>query len=195
MSKITIDFNKVEELGLEKGEFLYLLALNTPINMEGLDRLATELFMINRSIDGRSIKLTPKGVDIINRVLIDSVEEKKPRIYKKRVGKLIDAMREYYPRGRKDGTNAYWRGNRPELIDRMTVFFRRHGDYPDEVVLAATKAYVDSFGDNTRLMKTLKYFISKKNVDGTFEYDLLTFIENLDDIDEGNSELKTTRLI
>lgn len=73
------------------------------------------------------------------------------------------------------------------------MFLKRFDDYPDEVIIKATENYVESFNMDTRLMKTLKYFISKKRDDGSTEYDLLTFIEN---IDSSNTDvLKTTTLI
>ena len=111
-----------------------------------------------------------------------------------RIDELAKELQNLYPKGKKPGTNNYWRGNFPEIRDRLINFFKKVGDYPNDVVIQATKNYIDSFQGDTRLMKTLKYFISKKRMDGNIEYDLLTFIENMDSKDEDGT-LKTTRLI
>lgn len=114
---------------------------------------------------------------------------------KKDIEEIARELQKMYPTGRKAGTNNYWRGNFPEIRDRLTVFFKKHGEYSKDVILEATQKYIDSFQGETGYMKTLKYFISKRRDDGAFEYDLLTFIENIDSADEDGGVLDTTRLI
>lgn len=190
--KITIDNKMIEKLKLSKGQFFYMLSLANEISNEELDELLNTKFLISQNISTGKYFLTHSGVKVLNEILIKS--QNTPKSEKDRIDKLAKELQNLYPKGKKPGTNNYWRGNFPEIRDRLINFFKKVGDYPNDVVIQATKNYIDSFQGDTRLMKTLKYFISKKRTDGNIEYDLLTFIENMDSKDEDGT-LKTTRLI
>ena len=58
----------------------------------------------------------------------------------------------------------------------MIKFFKLYGRFDKEVIINATKKYINSFGNDNTLMRTSKYFILK---DGNSE--LLTVIENLEE--------------
>lgn len=190
--KITIDNKMIEKLKLSKGQFFYMLSLANDISNEELDELLNTKFLISQNISTGKHFLTYSGVKVLNEILIKSQDT--PKLEKDRIEELARELQNLYPQGKKPGTNNYWRGNFPEIRDRLINFFKKVGDYPNDVVIQATKNYIDSFQGDTRLMKTLKYFISKKRMDGNIEYDLLTFIENMDSKDE-DGDLKTTRLI
>ena len=104
--------------------------------------------------------LTPHWDDEISSVVLES-DNSVPD--KDRIENLVNKMRELFPKGMKIGNSA-WRGNVRELKLRMQKFFKLYGDYSDEAILKATKAYVDSFNGNYIYMRILKYFILKSEI-------------------------------
>jgi hypothetical protein len=100
-----------------------------------------------------------------------------------------------FPKGKKEGTAQYWRGNKSEIYDRLINFIGNNPDITNEQIITATTKYVHSFGDNINLMRTLKYFIYK-NINNNTEKvsDLLSYIENEDE-NEINMILETTKII
>ena len=76
----------------------------------------------------------------------------------------------------------YWTDGISLIIKRLKIFFKKYGIYSNEIIIDATKRYVDSFNGDYRFMKLLKYFIfkEKKGEGGDVESssDLLNFIEN-----------------
>lgn len=196
---VTINSDIIKENGLTLNQFIFLLSINNRPSAEEITALHKDMELLNRSLDGSKIKISKKGADLIDKIIIESIQndpKKKATVTanKNRILALAREMQELYPKGRKPGTNNYWRGNISEITDRLTVFFKKFGDYTDEQIINATKKYIDSFNGDYQLMKTLKYFISKKNPDSSFQYDLLTFIENYDSKDTGG-DLKTSRLV
>lgn len=190
--EINIKTSVLEKNKITLAQFSYLLALQNGFNTTTLQELHTKKLLLDRGLDG-TYYLNRVGNDFINKVLVACIDT--PKQSKKDIEEIARAMQKMYPTGRKAGTNNYWRGNFPEIRDRLTVFFKKHGEYSKDVILEATQKYIDSFQGETGYMKTLKYFISKRKDDGAFEYDLLTFIENIDSADEDGGVLDTTRLI
>lgn len=194
--KITIDDKVLSKYKLTKEQFFFMLSLVYKVDDNAIDSLLKNKFYISQSYGAGCVPqhnyfLAHAGVDVVNKILLES--EHLGTNQKERLDNLAKSLQALYPEGKKAGTNNYWRGNVPEIRDRLQMFLKRFDDYPDEVIIKATENYVESFNIDTRLMKTLKYFISKKRDDGSTEYDLLTFIEN---IDSSNTDiLKTTTLI
>ena len=194
--KITIDDKVLSKYKLTKEQFFFMLSLVYKVDDNAIDSLLKKKFYISQSYGAGCVPqhnyfLAHSGVDVVNKILLES--EHLGTNQKERLDNLAKSLQALYPEGKKAGTNNYWRGNVPEIRDRLQMFLKRFDDYPDEVIIKATENYVESFNMDTRLMKTLKYFISKKRDDGSTEYDLLTFIEN---IDSSNTDvLKTTTLI
>lgn len=194
--KITIDDKVLSKYKLTKEQFFFMLSLVYKVDDNAIDSLLKKKFYISQSygsgyVPQHNYFLSHTGVDVVNKILLES--EHLGTNQKERLDNLAKTLQALYPEGKKAGTNNYWRGNVPEIRDRLQMFLKRFDDYPDEVIIKATENYVESFNMDTRLMKTLKYFISKKREDGSTEYDLLTFIEN---IDSSNTDvLKTTTLI
>lgn len=193
--KITIDDKLLSKYKLTREQFFFMLSIAHKIDDKDINSLLNQKFYISQSYTGnipqQNYFLSHDGVNMINKILLES--EHLGSDQKNRLEILAKTLQSMFPEGKKDGTNNYWRGNMPEIRDRMQMFFKRFGDYPDDTIIQATQKYIDSFGMNTRLMKTLKYFISKKKEDGNTEYDLLTFIENLNS-NESNI-LETTKII
>ena len=105
---------------------------------------------------------------------------------------LASQLMEIFPKGKKEGTTSYWRGNRKEIRERLQKFFKLYGNkYTDEQILKATQNYVSSFNGNYSYMRVLKYFILKDERKSDEEgklivqqvSDLATFIENAEDLD------------
>lgn len=188
--KVIIDYDVVEKNGLTKAQFFFLLAAQYGIVAEDITTLHTSLGLISKNHSGNYFA-APPGTRLLTEIINNSDKGKA----RKGTLELVIKMQNLFPSGKKAGTNNYWRGNAPELTERLNRFFTKFGNYSDEEVLAATKKYVDSYYNDTRLMKTLKYFISKKRDDGNIEYDLLTFIENLESVDDDDSILETTQLL
>lgn len=190
--EIKIDTKVLKKHRITLPQFLYLLALRhgyTPLIPE---EVCSKKLLTDRGLDG-TYYLNANGSKFINRILVECLAV--PKQDKKAIEKLARDMQKMYPSGRKAGTNNYWRGNFPEIRDRLITFFNKHGEFPAELVLQATQKYIDSYGEDTAYMKTLKYFISKRRPDGAFDYDLLTFIENIDSTDEDGGVLNTSRLV
>lgn len=76
-------------------------------------------------------------------------------IFKANVAKY----REIFPRGVIDGRAL--RNGSLELTNRMVWFFQTYPQYTWDVVLSATKSYINSLGEDLTYCKTSKYFIKK----------------------------------
>ena len=142
--------------------------------------------------------LTPHQNDEVSSVVLES-DNSVPD--KDRIENLVNKMRELFPKGMKIGNSA-WRGNVRELKLRMQKFFKLYGDYSDEAILKATKAYVDSFNGNYTYMRILKYFILKSEIK-QHQNDVGEVVSQVEDVSElanilENPEealVKRTRLI
>ena len=142
--------------------------------------------------------LTPHWDDEVSSIILES-DNSVPD--KDRIENLVNKMRELFPKGMKIGNSA-WRGNVRELKLRMQKFFKLYGDYPDEAILKATKAYVDSFNGNYTYMRILKYFILKSEIK-QHQNDVGEVVSQVEDVSElanilENPEealVKRTRLI
>ena len=188
--KITIDSKLLDEYKITPSQFYLMLSLSEVPDKEEINSLITEQFLVSRNYTTNKLYLTQKGSKAINTILNNSVPISKEKIEKIKL--LAQQLQSLFPEGKKAGTNNYWRGNLPEIIDRIQSFFKRFGEYSDEIIIQATTNYIEAFQYNTNTMRTLKYFISKKTDDGVVS-DLLTYIEN---INSNNTEiLETTKLI
>jgi len=185
---IPINDVKIIENGLSQGQFMLLLTLYLKIDIDTIDTtcLLENGYLGNKyKIDPDTEKLTEHGVfitnkgkDIINDILLNSNKDIKPA---DTLQDLAKAMQDLFPKGKKYGTNYYWRDSTSIIVKKLQIFFKRYGDVQHEQVLEATKRYVESFEDNTTFMQLLKYFIWKNKPDGSEESMLLSYIENDDE--------------
>ena len=116
--------------------------------------------------------ITQNGLDLLERV---STQRNNQYLSNKEIEKLAEEMKLLFPEGKKQGTNKYWRDNKSNVISKLKSFFKKYGYYDYDLILKATNKYVNSFGDNKQLMRTLIYFILKDD-----SSDLLTVLENID---------------
>lgn len=78
---------------------------------------------------------------------------------------LAIKLQELFPKGKKEGTNTYWRGNKGDIVSKLTKFYSKYGNHwTEQQIIDATKSYVDSYKGNTTLMRVLPYFIHKNVV-------------------------------
>ncbi|MEE1303836.1 MAG: hypothetical protein U0K68_01595 [Agathobacter sp.] len=133
---------------------------------------------------GEELLVTEAWADKVARVLLLSDKEV-PK--EDRLDALAVALMEVFPKGKKEGTSVYWKGNKKDTKLKLQKFFKLYGNiYTDEQIITAAKQYVASFNGNYAYMRALKYFIWKdeRKIDsdgnGYIEEvsDLATYIEN-----------------
>lgn len=202
--KYIIDEKVCEKHNLTITEVLCLLFLKSCDGncSDVVSKLIKEEKIIeSNTLDSNNIDylyLTPHWDDEVSSIILES-DNSIPD--KDRIENLVNKMRELFPKGMKIGNSA-WRGNVRELKLRMQKFFKMYGDYSDEAILKATKAYVDSFNGNYTYMRILKYFILKSEIK-QHQNDLGEVISQVEDVSElanilENPEealVKRTRLI
>ena len=188
--KITIseDICSRHKVSLEK-ILLILLARVSRNIPSALDALLKE-DVIRKDEDGYSV--SEGWSDSIDNILVESETNKETD---DRILELADKMMEEFPKGRKEGSNQYWRGNKKEIAVRLRKFAKMYGGkWTDIELLKATRRYVQSFNGNYKYMRVLKYFIwkveRKQDEEGNQisceTSDLATLLENKEDTVDNN---------
>lgn len=105
---------------------------------------------------------------------------------------LAKRLRELWPSGEKEGKYP-WKDSLTNTVRRLQLLWQLRGlqNYTLEDCLSAARKYLAQFEDNTKYMKTLKYFILKQKSDvvdndGKLHY---TQESTFADILEGKSDL------
>ena len=126
---------------------------------------------------------TDKAVKLLDNVLADSSVDDDTKITE-----LATKLKELYPKGKKEGTNQFWADGVSIIVKRLKIFYKKYGFYDNDIIIKATENYIKSFNGDSRFMKTLKYFLWSEKVNKAGEVeptsDLLTYIENADEVDE-----------
>ena len=126
---------------------------------------------------------TDKAVKLLDSVLADSSVDDDTKITE-----LATKLKELYPKGKKEGTNQFWADGVSIIVKRLKIFYKKYGFYDNDIIIKATEDYIKSFNGDYRFMKTLKYFLWSEKVNKAGEVeptsDLLTYIENADEVDE-----------
>lgn len=161
-----------------------------------LEELKEELFAKEVLVrKDNNILVTEAWADRVSRILLLSDQEVP---CESRLDNLAVKLMEIFPKGKKEGTSVYFKGNKKDNKLRLQKFFKLYGNtYTDEQIIEAAKRYVESFNGNYSYMRALKYFIWKdeKKTDGEGKVyveevsDLATYIEN-----EGDSQNKEWEL-
>lgn len=179
---ISINEEVCKQNSLKPEELLAILLVKTGVNL-------TELF---KSLEDRKVLvkdmfnnylITQRWDDVASTILLDS---DKDRPTTERIESLAVKLADIFPKGKKEGTCYYFKGNRKDNILRLKKFFKLYGHYTDEQILDAARRYVNSFNGDYTYMRTLKYFIWKdarkinENGEGYIEEvsDLASYIEN-----------------
>lgn len=189
--KYVISTKALRDRGIKEEEALAILLLTACDNISELfERLIKKGYIRKtEGIFGQGFEINETFLNRVQAALLskdpDVPEEDK-------LDTLASQLMEIFPKGKKEGTTSYWRGNRKEIRERLQKFFKLYGNkYTDEQILKATQDYVSSFNGNYSYMRVLKYFILKDERKSDEEgklivqqvSDLATFIENAEDLD------------
>lgn len=196
---ITLSEEGCRKNGITVGEALILFAIN---DQEDLGKIQDMLVSKGYISSFGNIKfplkwrITNSGKDLLNLILVDSDKT----IPKERdLIPLATALKEIFPKGKKDGTNYYWAEGVALIVRRLRLFFKKYGNtYTDEQIIEATNRYIESFNGMYTYMKLLKYFIFKERVGAGGEVEgeseLINYIENAGQ-EDGLSNTWTSTLI
>lgn len=98
----------------------------------------------------------------------------------------INQFNNMFPKGKRDGSTIAYRTNPKELHERFCWFFETYPEYTWELVLNATKKYVEVCTENdVKYLQTSKYFIKKQDKNLEITSTLASLCWN---IVEGNDE-------
>lgn len=182
--KLIIDSDACLNNGTCIGEVLLLYEYALKISPESMKQSLIDKGYITNAGDlfGR-YTATDKAVKLLDNVLADSSVDDDTKITE-----LATKLKELYPKGKKEGTNQFWADGVSIIVKRLKIFYKKYGFYDNDIIIKATEDYIKSFNGDYRFMKTLKYFLWSEKVNKAGEVeptsDLLTYIENADEIDE-----------
>lgn len=182
--KLIIDSDACLNNGTCIGEVLLLYEYALKISPESMKQSLIDKGYITNAGDlfGR-YTATDKAVKLLDSVLADSSVDDDTKITE-----LATKLKELYPKGKKEGTNQFWADGVSIIVKRLKIFYKKYGFYDNDIIIKATEDYIKSFNGDYRFMKTLKYFLWSEKVNKAGEVeptsDLLTYIENADEVDE-----------
>lgn len=187
---ISINDKVCTDNGITMPQLLALLLVKTGENIPKLlqDLESKEMIVRETSLLEDNYIITQRWDNVCCNIILSSDKDVPNDTH---IEELAKELMELFPKGKKPGTNTYWRGNLKDTKLRLKKFYKLYGNkYTDNQILDATKKYI---GDHVDLsyMRVLKYFIWKdiKKVDsegiGYIEEtsDLASYIEN-----EGQTE-------
>lgn len=191
---ITIDKKCCEKNGISLGGVIALLAIANDIDINKSMQILVATGLVT-SAGSDKIRLTKKGVEKLNNVVIDSIDYSESS--GSRLENLAKKLQEIYPSGRKEGTNYLWRGTIAEIVRKLKTLETKYKfKFSDEQAIKATETYVKSFNSNYRYMQLLKYFILKagRDEDGNTEIksEFMALIENEDNLDRIKDDWMST---
>ena len=187
---ISINDKVCKENGITVAQILALLLVKTGENIPKLleELKSKEMIVEEQSLLEKTYTITQRWDNVCCNVILSSDKDVPIDTH---IEELAKALMELYPKGKKPGTNTYWRGNLKDTKLRLKKFYKLYGNkYTDTQILKATKKYIEDHIDLS-YMRVLKYFIWKDvhKVDsegvGYIEEtsDLASYIEN-----EGQTE-------
>ena len=168
--KIVLDTEVCKKEGKDVDVALYLISLlcESKITVDTFEKARQQrLLMFEQMYDVRYpfpeyVSINVTGEHIVESLMASSVNVAS----EERCTQLAEKLREIFPAGKKPGYAYTWRDSVSCIADRLKKFFMKYGEYTDEQVIEATKAYVASFNGNYTYMQLLKYFIWKNKVTG-----------------------------
>ena len=194
--KITIDTDLCKNFTLDR-VLIILLARIVPDIPELYHNMIKE-DILRKETDSYSIAASCNSV--VDEIILDSESSTEQE---DRFMKLADYIIDEFPKGKKNGSNQYWRSNRKEISLRLKKFFKLFGDkWSRDDLIKATRRYVQSFNGNYKYMRVLKYFIwkveKKQDDEGNTisceTSDLATILENMKDGDTADNNDWTNEL-
>ena len=168
--KIVLDTEICKKEGKDADVIIYLLSLlsGCKITADTFEKARQQrLLKFEQMYDARKpfpeyVSLTDTAEHVVESLMASSSNVAS----EERCTQLAEKLREIFPAGKKPGYAYTWRDSVSCITDRLKKFFMKYGEYSDEQVIEATKAYVTSFNGNYQYMQLLKYFIWKNKVTG-----------------------------
>lgn len=160
------------------GEVLYILMLHNNCSIEAAQQeLINKGYITQDGNISKEFRITNEGIDALNNIIYSS----KPceTLEEQPIEKFANSLRELFPKGYKNNTRHSWRGTTKDIVDKLKKFYFVYGDkYSREEIYNATKTYVETMKDDP-YMRTLKYFIFKRDLNQGVEVsDLADLLEN-----------------
>ena len=122
----------------------------------------------------------------------------KKKTSKDLMGSMYDANIKLYNSlfpAKKLGSGKYARTNVKTLEASFRWFFDTF-DYDWHTILEATKKYVEEYKmKNYEYMRTSQYFIRKQNTDKSFESDLATYCDMLNEVDSNEEDIFREKIV
>lgn len=176
--KITIDTEILQRNNLTLGEFLVMLFGYCDVKYkENFDKLVEKNLISKNLFDKDSMVLSNNTRDLIAKVLIES--DVKVIGYDLNFEELAKKLQDIYPKGNKLGTTYNWRDSTAVIAFKLRTLVAKYGFiFTEEEAIKATMEYVESFGDDNKNMKLLKYFILRTSKDDSIDSMFMTIIEN-----------------
>ncbi len=184
MTTVCLNKKAAQQNGITIDEALLMLVIHNKADLERAEKALIQKGLItaerNDLFQQVGWRLTNKGTEVLDSVIMDSDKEQEPQ---DRLIRLATKLKEIFPKGKKDGTNYYWAEGVALIARRLKLFFKKYGNkFTDEQIVQAAEKYVQGFNGNYQYMRLLKYFIFKEKVgaNGEVEGDseLISYIEN-----------------
>ncbi len=168
--KIVLDTEVCKKEGRDADVVIYLLSLlsGCKITVNTFEKARQQrMIKFEQMYDVRKpfpeyVSITDTAEHVVEGLMASSINVAS----EDRCTQLAEKLRELFPAGKKPGYAYTWRDSVSCISDRLKKFFMKYGEYTDEQVIEATKAYVASFNGNYQYMQLLKYFIWKNKVTG-----------------------------
>jgi hypothetical protein len=176
--KITIDTEILQRNNFTLGEFLVMLFGYCDVKYKGNFYKLVEKSIISKNLfDKDSMVLSNNTRDLIAKVLIES--DAKVMGYELNFEELAKKLQDIYPKGNKPGTTYNWGDNTTVIAFKLRTLVAKYGFiFTEEEAIKATKEYVESFEDDNKNMRLLKYFILRTSKDDSIDSMFMTIIEN-----------------
>lgn len=182
--RYTIDTAILEKYGLDLTSFLFLwFKARKGAVLPTIELLSQGNWGYKSLYDSTNLILGSAEIEKVDNLLLESEQAvvNKDEFFED----VADALQALYPTGKKPGTTYMWRSTKAEIVKKLKLLVvKYHYTFTKEQAVEATKAYINSFNGNYKLMRVLKYFILKttKDDDGNANISsgLMEYIENKD---------------
>ena len=158
--KIEINEDICEKNGLNISELFAILLIKSCEDLSKLFQSMEDKEIIVKDLF-KGYMVTQRWDDVASSILLDS---EKTHQSQERLEDLVTKLMEIFPKGKKEGTCHYFKGNKKDNILKLKKFFKLYGKYTDQQILDAARNYVASFNGNYAYMRILKYFIWKDEI-------------------------------
>ena len=143
------------------------------------------------------LELTSKSL-IFMEELNSYFRKSKKKTSKDLMGSMYDVNIKLYNSlfpAKKLGSGKYARTNVKTLEASFRWFFDTF-DYDWHTIIEATKKYVEEYKmKNYEYMRTSQYFIRKQNTDKSFESDLATYCDMLNEVDSNEEDIFREKIV